>query len=75
MLKTLPKSKRQLLKTLNMSTEKKDLKVTPLQENEAGQIEGGFAELAADSPAESGLNIGCPTNAIACKPSSTAPAQ
>lgn len=59
-----------------MSTEKDPKKplTTPLKENEAGQIEGGFSELAASlSPDEDALNaLFCGSN-ISCKPSTTAP--
>ena len=59
-----------------MSTKKEQesLKVTPLNENEAGQIEGGFAEIMPESTEVDGLNVKCPTNASGCG-GTTAPAQ
>jgi hypothetical protein len=45
-----------------MSKKIEELKLTPLAENELGQIEGGFAEVpAAPSNDLSGVNVGCPT--------------
>ena len=58
-----------------MSTEKKkeDLKVTPLQENEAGQIEGGFTEIEPSATEEDGVNLAlCLCNAVGCTPTTKA---
>jgi hypothetical protein len=66
-----------MLKTLNrvsiiinnntMSTKKENLDLTPLKENEQGQIEGGFAEVAGGNAAEAdGTNIWkCTENSVA----------
>ena len=44
-----------------MSKKFEDQKLTPLTENELGQIEGGFAEMQGKTPDElNSTNIGCP---------------
>lgn len=50
-----------------MPSEKKKIDLTPLNENETGQIEGGFAEMQGS--ASSGvdeINPTCPTNIVMC---------
>lgn len=50
-----------------MSTEKKKINLTPLNENESGQIEGGFSEIPTSSRTDTEeLNTGCALNVVMC---------
>ncbi|MGO4289248.1 hypothetical protein [Chitinophaga sp. RAB17] len=56
-----------------MSTEKKDLGLTPLKENELGQIEGGFAEVdGAETESLDDTNVLCGINISKCGKTTTA---
>ncbi|PSL49470.1 hypothetical protein CLV51_101803 [Chitinophaga niastensis] len=57
-----------------MSTEKKDLGLTPLKENELGQIEGGFAEVdGVETASVDDTNFLCGINISKCGKTTTVP--